>query len=58
MSQQVKFFYFSVMIVTISCVGDTRKGDKYYKEKSYKKAIIAYSDYLNRHKPTVLVLYH
>ena len=45
------------MIVTISCVGDTRKGDKYYKEKSYKKAIIAYSDYLNRHKPTVLVLY-
>mgnify|MGYP003316150643 CR=1 FL=1 len=41
----------------MSCAVGTKEGDKYYKEKSYKKAIIAYYNYLNGHKPTALVLY-
>ena len=53
----MKFFYFLLTIVAVSCAVGTKEGDKYYKEKSYKKAINSYSDYLNRHQPTVLVLY-
>jgi hypothetical protein len=54
----MKYIYFSLVIFVWSCQGIPKEGDDFFKQGAYEEAIVAYSDYLSGHGPTIAVLYN